>query len=145
MKLRHEWFKVEEGWHHAGCVPASLKNRRRVVRFRGSSKLRIIPSSKAMEDQRSIRLLLPRDPIEDEDVRLELAWFVESDSIAWRISRMFEIPPPIPVEYRTKMKGDRKGRSDLQGVVEAVCDAIQGFQIKNDSQVAEIVAFKLYG
>lgn len=130
--------------HRVGVVPASVKNSRQpiVVRSKGGKQRVIFKiSDKAKTDRALIRSILAGVTIPaDHDVRLDLRWLVNQDAIEWLVTDLGPRP-----------KG-RKGRQDLQGVIEALCDAIQRdkkdpslpHQVENDSQVAIITAEKVY-
>lgn len=128
-----------------GLVPASLKNSRRPVIVKskgGKPRVIFLPSKEALADQKAIRdLLVGCQPV-DGDVILYLHWFVAEDAIEFTV-----VPTrttSIHVAEQQRPKGARKGRQDLQGIVEAVCDAIQGYLVKNDRQIATIYATKVY-
>jgi hypothetical protein len=131
--------------YRVGTVVRSVKNTRSPIEIgrrcpwckRGQRTI-YEPSPDAKRDREHVRSVLegagdfctiPRE----NDVRLDMTWLVAEDAIEWEVH---DLGPRDPKK--------RKGRQDLQGIIEALADAIQGYQVENDSQIAEIRASKRY-
>ena len=113
-------------------IPASKKNRRRIVTTRG--KIRSIPSEQAVTSEKQIReawiekvgKLQPQWG--DEEIALVVIYDVASATVEIQVGPCGEKP-----------KGVTGRRRDVQGFLETICDALEGLAYKNDNQVSMVV------
>lgn len=112
-------------------APASKKNRGSIIKVNGRPM--ILPNKQALRDEAEIRGLLhdryggtaPR--FADHDVEVEVVFEP-------RFNRAHVTVKAV----RQRPKGFTGRRRDLSNILEALCDALQGPLLTNDSQVSKI-------
>ena len=113
-------------------IPASKKNRR-ILNTKGKHPI-LLPSPDAKQSEKEIRdawieAVGRLAPVWDsEEIAVSVTYAVKTQKVT------IDVEPLAP-----RPKGVTGRRRDLHGMIETVCDALEGLAYKNDNQVAVVV------